>query len=56
MFLFCLLMMFFCMRRFFGGHIGCCSPRGNDWRGSNETGRPGHATEARGTGPHGEER
>jgi hypothetical protein len=56
MFLFCFLMMFFCMRRFFGGHIGCCSPRSNGGRGTSENGRPPYGTEAGKTGSRKEER
>ena len=56
MFLVCLLMMFFCMRRFFGAHIGCCSPRSNDWKGAGENVKPCSGIEERGTGSHKEER
>ena len=52
MFLVCLAMMFFCMRRFFGDHFKCCSPRRNDWKGACENFKP----PVRGTGSPKEER
>jgi hypothetical protein len=55
MFLVCLVMMLFCMRRFSGGHFGCCSPRGYGWIGTSENGRPPQGTEARGAGSRREE-
>jgi hypothetical protein len=49
MFLLCLVMMFFCMRMFFGGHFGnhfrCCSPRRDDWRNTLENDRPPRGTQ-----------
>jgi len=45
MFLVCLVMMFFCMRMFFGGHFGhhfrCCLPGGDGWKDTRESG--GHS-------------
>ncbi len=56
MFLVCLVMMFFCMRRFFGGHFGCCSPRDYGWRGTNDSAKASPGTEASWKDVHKEER
>jgi hypothetical protein len=55
-FLICLVMTFFCMRRFFGGHIGCCSPRSNGRKGAGENVKPHNGAEERGTDSRKEER
>lgn len=52
----CLVMMFFCMRGFFGGHFGCCSPRSNGWKSTSENVKPRPGTEAEGTSSYREER
>ncbi len=56
MFLICLVMMFFCMRRFFGAHLGCCSPRGYGWKGISDNANASPGTEARGMDVRKEER
>jgi hypothetical protein len=57
MFLVGLVMMFFRRRRFFGGHFGCCSPRGDGWNGTRENVKPPPGTEAGGgTGSRREDR
>jgi hypothetical protein len=55
-FLVCLLMMVFCMRRFFGGHFGCCSPFSDGWKGGRQNVKPPPCTEAGRTGAPKEER
>lgn len=55
MLLVCLLMMLFCMRRLFGGHFGCCSPRGDGWKTRSQDIKPRPDTEVPGTGSRWEE-
>ncbi len=50
MFLFCMVMMFLCMRMFFGGqfrsHFKCCSPLDTGWKDDKEReSRSDHYTE-----------
>ena len=55
MFLLCLLMMFFCMRRFFGQYSGCSAPGHKGWVGDRENAKPRHGTEEGVTRPRKEE-
>jgi hypothetical protein len=56
MFLVCLLMMLFCMRRFCGGHFGCCSPRVDCREGAGQNVKPLTAHDHEGSGYPKEER